>query len=229
MIIILHGENTIKSRDRLTQLVTDLKVKNQEIIRLEAKKLDLPQLEEMLLKNNLFGNQEVLIIEELHSLPKSKKKDELINKIANNNQKDIILWEKRDLTITMLKKFSQAKVEQFKLTNALFSWLDLFHHQTPIKQNLQALKKAIQNNGDYMCFIMLARQISLLIYAKDGGQVKGAPFMISKLKKQAQAFSLEKLLKLHKQLFELDQQMKSSKNFLTLEQALDVLTISLYN
>ncbi|MCC6710966.1 MAG: hypothetical protein IT416_01285 [Candidatus Pacebacteria bacterium] len=229
MIIILHGENTIKSRDRLTQLVTDLKVKNQEIIRLEAKKLDLPQLDEMLLKNNLFGNQEVLIIEELHSLPKSKKKDELINKIANNNQKDIILWEKRDLTITMLKKFSQAKMEQFKLTNALFSWLDLFHHQTPIKQNLQALKKAIQNNGDYMCFIMLARQISLLIYAKDGGQVKGAPFMISKLKKQAQAFSLEKLLQLHKQLFELDQQMKSSKNFLTLEQALDVLTISLYN
>jgi DNA polymerase III delta subunit len=229
MIIILHGENTIKSRARLTQLVNDLKVKNQEIIRLEAKKLELAQLEETLLKNSLFGNQETLIIEELHSLPKSKKKDELISLLANSTQKDIILWEKRDLTATMLKKFPQGKAEQFKLTNALFSWLDLFHHQTPIKQNLQALQKAIKNNGDYMCFIMLARQISLLIYAKDGGQIKGAPFMISKLKKQAQAFSFEKLLGLHKQLFELDQQMKSSKNLLTLEQALDVLTISLYN
>jgi len=229
MTIILHGENTIKSRDRLVELITELKAKTQNVIRLDAKKIELPQLEEILLKTDLFGNEETLVIEELHSLPKSKKKDALINLIANNREKSLILWEKRDLTATMLKKIPEAKVEQFKLTNALFSWLDLFHQQTPIKQNLIALKQAVKNNGDYMCFIMLARQISLLIAVKDGGQLKLAPFMIGKLKKQAQSFSLEQLLNLHQRLFELDQQMKASKNFLNLDQELDVLTISIYN
>lgn len=229
MTIILHGENTIKSRDRLVELIAELKTKSQDIIRLDAKKIELPQLEELLLKTNLFGNEEALVIEELHSLPKSKKKDALISLVANNQQKSLILWEKRDLTATMLKKIPEAKVEQFKLTNALFGWLDLFHQQTPIKQNLTALKQAVKNNGDYMCFIMLARQISLLIAIKDGGQLKLAPFMLSKLKKQAQSFSLEQLLNLHQRLFELDQQIKASKNFLSLEQELDVLTISIYN
>lgn len=228
MIIILHGENTIKSRDKLVELINQFKANNQSIIRLDAKKLDIPQLEENLLKNNLFGNEEIILIEELHSLPRSNKKNELINLIANST-KDILLWEKRSLTKTMLKKFPQAKVEEFKLSNSLFSWLDLFNPKTPIKKNLLALDQAINANGDYMCFVMLIRQISLLIYTKDGGQPAGAPFMISKLKKQAQGFSLNQLLKIHEKLFDLDERMKSSKNYLSLAQELDVLTTTLYS
>lgn len=228
MIIILHGENTIKSRDKLVKLINKFKTDNYSVVRLEAKKLELPELEETLLKTNLFGDQEIILIEELHSLPKSNKKNQLIELVSTTNR-TVILWEKRTLTKTMLKKFSQAETEEFKLSNSLFSWLDLFHPQTPLPKNLLALAKAIETNGDYMCLVMLIRQISLLIYIKDGGSPAGAPFMISKLKKQAQYFSLNQLLTIHEKLFKLDQKMKASQNYLTLSQELDVLTTTLYS
>lgn len=227
MTFILHGENTIKSRDQLVKLVDGFKAKNQSVIRLEAKKLDLPKLEEELVKNNLFGENEAIIIEELHSLPRSKKKNALIDLVASSDR-DIVLWEKRKLTPTMLKKFNNAKTEEFKLTNTLFSWLDIFHPKTPAQKNLGSLRKAIKGNGDYMCFVMLIRQISLLIQVKDGGTPPGAPFMISKLKKQANNFSLEELLNIHNKLFDIDTKMKSSKTFLSLDQELDILTTTLY-
>ena len=48
---------------------------------------------------------------------------------------DVILWEKRKLTAAMTKKFPQAKNIEFKLSNALFSWLDsLSGHKKSKKQ-----------------------------------------------------------------------------------------------
>jgi len=78
-----------------------------------------------------------------------------------------------------------------------------------------------------MCFVMLARQIRLLIKIKDGSIPPGPPFMIAKLKKQAQDFTLEKLLKIHDQLFMIDQAAKTSGSFFTLGQELDLLTVNL--
>lgn len=228
MITVLHGENEIKSREKLVSLLAEIQSRGEKIVRLEGKKITLAQLEEALAQTDLFGKNETLVIEELHSLPRSKKKDELIAQVVNA-PKDIILWEKRQLTPTMLKPFAGAKVEEYKLSNSLFSWLDLFHAQTPITKNLTALHTAVKSSGDHMCFLMLIRQIRLLIQVKDGGRPAGAPFMVQKLQKQAQFFTLEALLKIHTLLFELDRNMKSSQGFLSLEQELDLLVMNLYS
>ena len=228
MITILHGENKIKSRDKLVQIIASLQDKNQDFNRLDAKKITLPQLEKTLAQTSLFGTTETVLIEGIHSLPRSKKKDALIA-IIPNAQKDVVLWEKRVLTPTMLKKFPSARVELFKLTNSLFSWLYLFSPQTSVKKHLRSMDEAIQANGEHMCFVMLMRQIRLLIQVKDGGKPGGAPFMIRKLQQQAQYFSLDQLLEIHSNLFEIDQKMKSSKGFLSLKQDLDLLGVSLYS
>ena len=228
MTIILHGENTIKSREKLVQIISDFKINKKSVTRLEAKKLDLANLEEELSKSSLFGEDETIVIEELHSLPRSKKKDSLIE-LVSQSEREIVLWEKRNLTPTMLKKFPQGRVENFKISNTLFSWLDIFHPKTPAHKNLQSLEKAIKSNGDYMCFVMLIRQIGLLIYVKDGGRPAGPPFMVSKIKKQADYFSMDKLLSLHQKLFEIDKKMKSSQSFMTMKQELDILSTSLYS
>jgi DNA polymerase III delta subunit len=228
MTIILHGENTIKSREKLVQIISDLKINKKSVTRLEAKKLDLANLEEELAKSSLFGEDETIVIEEIHSLPRSKKKDSLIQ-LLSNTDRDIVLWEKRNLTPTMLKKFPQARTEIFKISNTLFSWLDIFHPKTPAQKNLESLDKAIKSNGDYMCFVMLIRQIGLLIHVKDGGRPAGPPFMVSKIKKQASYFSMEKLLDIHRDLFEIDRKMKSSQSFMSMKQELDILSANLYS
>lgn len=223
---ILHGENTVQSREKLVTLIREARAAGNDVVTLSAAKLTPAQLESALQKTSLFGTTQLVVIEELHSLPKSARKTQLIEIVSQANV-DVILWEKRELTKTMLKAFPRAKVEFFRLTNSLFAWLDSLSPAVAKSQQLQLLQKAITANGEQMCFVMLMRQVRLLIQVKDGGRPAGPPFMISKLAKQARDFTLEQLLALHKQIFHLDQAAKTSGSFFTLGQELDLLVVNL--
>ena len=237
---ILHGESIVQSRNSLVVLEATAKEASKQIQSINAKNLDLPILEQLLGSENLFAEPQLLVIEELHSLPKSKKKDALIEMLGNfanasdtssgnsgggAESTEVILWEKRELTPTMLKKFPGARADQFKLSSALFSWLDSFGGNDKNRQ-MQLLEKALVSDGDFMCFSMLARQVRLLIQAKDGNLV-GAPFMISKLKSQCRAFSVEQLLQLHSQLLKIDLGQKTSSSKFNLAQELELLVVGL--
>lgn len=225
-MIILHGENIIKSRQRLVELIEAAKKAGKDVERLGAAKLKPAELETALQKTSLFGTEQLVVIEELHSLPRSAQKNLLINIVSQANV-DVILWEKRALTPTMLKVFPNATVEQFKLSNSLFAWLDALSPKTDKKQYMRLAEAAQRANGEQMCLAMLIRQVRLLIQVKDGAVPAGPPFMISKLKKQAQDFSLDKLLDLHSQLFTIDLNSKTSNSFLTVGQELDLLGVNL--
>jgi DNA polymerase III delta subunit len=223
---ILHGENIIKSRERLVALITEAKRTGKEIERLAAKQISPAALETALQKTSLFGTEQMVIIEELHSLPRSARKNQLIEIVAKANV-NVVLWEKRDLTPTMLKKFPKAQVEHFKLTNTIFAWLDAFSPKTAKRRYFELSQKAQATDGEQTCFAMLARQVRLLIQVKDGTTPAGHPFMVSKIKKQAHDFSLEQLLGIHAQLFTIDINAKTSSSFLTVGQELDLLGANL--
>jgi len=99
---ILHGENIVKSRQKLTELISKAKNSDRQVKTLAAKKLTTPELEQSLGNQSLFGVEQTIIIEELHSLPTSKRKKELIEQISaastqpDGSSVEIILWEKRD-------------------------------------------------------------------------------------------------------------------------------------
>lgn len=227
-MIILHGENTTQSRNRLVEILQEARAQHKNITRVDAKQLELRALEVLLGSENLFGETRLLIFDELHSLPKSKRKDELITMLGAATGQDIVLWEKRQLAPTMLKKFSGARAEEFKLTNALFKWLDsLSGDRQSAPQMLKLLGQAILSDGDFMCFTMLIRQIRLLIIAKDGGKIAGAPFMIAKLKKQSSVFSIEQLLRLHHKLLEMDIAQKTSQSRLGLPRELELFIVTM--
>jgi len=235
-MLILHGENTLQSRNRLFAYISAAKENHKNVVHLDAKSLDVAKLEQALGSDSLFAEEKLLIVEELHSLPKSKKKDELISMIgaAGSGEAvaaiEIILWEKRDLTPTMLKKFPGAKSEQFKLSSSLFTWLDSLSgskNSAQIKRMLELLRKALQGDGDFMCFSLLGRQVRLLIQAKEGNMVGLPPFMIGKLKKQSESFSLEQLLAFHHKLVMIDTSFKTSQSRFSLSQELELLMVQL--
>lgn len=226
-MIIIHGDNLLQSRSKLAELITQAKLANKQIKRLEAKNLELKDLELNLNSPNLFDTTELIILEGLHSLPTSKRKKELIAYLdKQNNSENLLLYEQRLLTTTMLKKFAQAQVFSFKTSNKLFSFLDQLGSSDKAKL-INLLQEVLISDGEFMLFSMLARQIRLLIQSKTGGKIKGAPFMISKLKSQANKFSLEQLLKLHRELFELDLKQKTSKNILALGSELELLLLNM--
>ncbi len=225
MLTIFHGEQIIKSRLALVAAIAEAREQDVRIERVAAKELTEAALEQLLGNQSLYGEDRLVIIDELHSLPKSKKKDGLIALVANS-QVAVILWEKRTLTKTMLKKFPGAKENFFKASHQLFPWLDALgtKDQTSQLKTLQILK---QEEGSGFVFAMLARQIRLLIAAKDDGRVKGAPFVVSKLRQQAHWFELNQLLMAHHRLLEIDYQQKTSSRPFNLDQELDLWLLSL--
>lgn len=226
-MIILHGNHESKISDALVNLIADYKKKAHQIERLMAVKISQAELEQALQSQSLFGHEKVLIIDQLFSLPKSKKKDAYIKIIKQASQNlDIVLVEKKVLSASNLKPFPLAKVQLFKLSSSLFAWLDSFTPQkNTLAKQLTSLQKAIEQDGEMMCLLMFIRQIRLLIQAKEDFAIKGAPFMISKLKKQAQSFSLAQLLKVHQRLYLLDKAEKTSTNLMSLQENLEQLII----
>ncbi|MCA9370008.1 MAG: hypothetical protein H6774_04750 [Pseudomonadales bacterium] len=227
MLTILHGEHIGNSRTKLQELIDQARKNNTTLERLEAKQLSVAELEQALGSTSLFGGNTLCIIEGLHSLPRSKKKTQLITMIAGADV-PVVLWEKRALTNTMLKQFSTAKVEEFKLSKALFSWLDMIG-QKPLPTTLAKYHEALSQEDEYFCFVMFIRQIRLLIQAKDGAKITGPPFMVAKITKQAAHFSKKQLLEIHGALSELDLAGKTSALVLPLSSELDLLQIKLYS
>ncbi len=229
-MIVIHGENIIQSRQFLTDQITQAKANQQAVHHLMATTLQMKDVASLLGTASLFGGKRLVVVEELHSLPKSAKKEELIQLFATQDDPDteLIFWEKRKLTSTMLKKFPRASVKEFKTTNTLFSWLDSLNGQ---KRNFskqhQLLHQAIESDGEFMCFAMLARQVRLLIQVKEGSKVAGPPFVVQKLKHQAGTFTLKQLLTIHQHLHDFDLKQKTSRNALSLEQDLDLLFLTL--
>jgi len=231
-LIILHGENLIASRDKLVQLISEARKKDCSIVQLDALKLSPAILEQALESKTLFGEKKLIVVEGLHSLPPSKKKRSLIQLLATIKSEtesfSLVLWEKRTLTKTMLKQFSNAKIEEYKLSKLIWQFLDgLGKNEINLKDQLTLLHQVLAQEDTHFIFLMIIRQVRLLIKAKEGN-FSGAPFMMTKLKKQSLYFSLPQLLQLHEQLFFIDARLKESRNLLDLKSELDLWLVGLY-
>lgn len=231
MFTILHGDDSVKLQSHLRLLVTQASEKHIPITRLLAKDLSLSDLEIALGTQELFASEKLIIIEGLHSLPKSKRKEELLEKIKfqipnSNDQTHIICVENKTLTATQLKSFQTAKVMAFKLPVIVFQFIEsigIMGHMEAITRFHQVLE---HQDAEFV-FVMLIRQIRMLLAYIADGVYDGPPFGRSKIERQAKKFSLEQLLLLHKTLLDIDVRQKTSKTVLTLTQEIDLFLASL--
>lgn len=225
MITILHGEHVVASRNELTKRLGFAGANGFSVKRLDGKHLDVVTLEASLGTQDLFTPRVLVVIEDMFSLPKSKKKDELIA-LIHKATVEVLLWEKKTLTATQVKPFVGATILPFKTSLAVFAWLDMLRPDN-LSQMVRAFGKAADQDGAELCFAMLCRQIRLLLQVKDGGQPTLAPFMVGKLQKQASYFSMDQLLKMHTQLLEIDESVKTSSSLLGLREQMVQLLIDL--
>jgi DNA polymerase III delta subunit len=223
-ITILHGEHHANSRAALVELMDKERAKGSQIIRIEATaSLQPAQLESELGSQDLFAQPKLIVIEELHSLPRSKKKDTLVELLLSYPDAQIVLWESKKLTAPQAKKLVSAKQQLFTLSSSLFEWLDSLHG--PLPKKLSLLQQALQSDGAEFCFAMLSRQIRLLLITKSGEPMKEHPFVVKKLQQQARSFTQEQLLQFHEQLVLLDYRQKTGQSKLTLDQELEQLML----
>jgi len=229
MLTIIHGENLVKSREKLWQLKQLATDKGQKIETLNAKKIKPAQLEIALTGADLFGQSQLLVIETLHSLAHSKKRTAYFTQINQASEDlDIILWEKKLLSKSNLKKFPRALEFSYKMGKALWQLIDqLSPRPNSKKQQLLTLHRAIDEDSAEFSLSMITKRIRELIAIKIGADEGIHPFVKSKLRQQEKNFTLERLLTLHQELYQLDAKLKQSLNLLKLAGQLDLFLINL--
>ncbi len=215
MLILIHGDHIVKSREILQQQIESARKQGiTEIIHLDGKSCSLSELIQATESQSLFGENNRLVV--IESLWRRRSKTDLTDllsylgqQLPNNNS--IIIWEDKVLTATQLKKLSGFKPTAVTIPKSIFKLTDSITPTTSKKQLIQIFNTTLETDAPEFILIMLARQIRQLIQALDPSN-KLPPWQKQKLSKNAQTFGLKKLVRLHHQLTQLDVNNKTGQS-----------------
>lgn len=225
-MLIVHGENNLISRKRLSEKIESFK---NEILRFDGDKISLSEIKQALESHSLLSQNKLVVIENLFSRRPGKAKEEILAYLKNNVFNNLVIWERKKIDGRALISFRKEKIERYDLSTIIFKFLDSFWPGNQ-KINLSFSHQCLRSEVPEVVFFMLCRLIRQLIIAKDLGE-KGlepmAPWQKSKLIKQAKKFSLEKLMGLYRELLQIDFSIKSGRTPIPLVSQLDLLLASL--
>lgn len=225
MNIVLHGDDQTKSRDALSILRVD----RDEVIIIDGKQAVLGDIKQACESVSLFGEKRLVIIENLFSRLSKNELKEIISYLSSlETDYDIIIWEGKTLSkavITKLGKKWQAK--EFSLPKVIFTLMESIRPKNNIKM-LELLQKSrgLKVGNDFI-FLMLVRQIRMLILAKDKGLGDMPFWMAGKFEKQADYFNQSELLLMYKKLLAIDIRQKTGTGGYDLAGELDLLFATL--
>lgn len=224
MITILHGDHIVKISEEISKKIQEAKTKGVEVLRLPGKSLTIADLETALGTSALFAVQKLVVIDGLFSLPRSKKKDQLIQWIREHEKQEIelCLLEKKTLTASQQKLLPKAVSKIFKYPSVLFAWLESLGAVSS-SQSLKLFQEVIEREDVEFAFVMLVRHVRILLSFVSDNYFEGPPFLRSKVASQARHFSKERLLSLHKDLLDLDEKQKTSLLVMPLSANLDLI------
>lgn len=225
-IFIFHGEATSLSRKLYREAIDREKSLGHEIHELAGDKLSPQDLDTSLATESLFS-VESLAIEGLLSRLRSKDKDACIELLASyRGAKNIILWDKKEVTPPNLKKFTNAKISNSKAPTALFTLLESLEPGNSTRV-LTLLHEVVTGSEDIVVFTMIARQISYLIMMKSGKSPKFAPWQMGKLRAQSALWSDKALEHFLAELLKIDFAIKTGATKLSYTDHLDLLLSTL--
>ena len=222
MLYIYHGDGSGTSRKLLADAVAKDKANGHEIRSIVGDKLAPRDLESVLSTASLFS-VESIVIENLLSRLRSKDKDACVDLVSSyKGDKNIYLWDKKEVTPANLKKFAGAKISNSKAPTEMFSFLESIEPGN-IKNSLTLLHKLVLETEDIIVFTMLARQIAYLIMMKSGSSPKFAPWQVGKLRTQAALWTGTQLEIFIKELTRIDLSIKTGMSKLSYTDHLDLL------
>lgn len=227
MIRFLHGENIVKSRQALMEIINQSRENGLEVEILNGQQLTLDQLRPALSSGSLFGSGKLVVVENLFSSPSSKRKEKLIEYLKKAKlDQDLVLWEGKEIKGKLPVNFSAFP---FKLPAIIFNFLDSLKPGNQL-ESLRLLEDVKVSDEEEMIFYLLVRQIRYLVLAKDLGE-KGLNELQSwqknKFLSQAESFSLAQLISINQKLLEIDHQQKTSQSPLSFASSLDLLVASI--
>jgi hypothetical protein len=194
-IIILHGDDSAKSYERLMKFVDAAKKRNWEIVTDEFPKTP-----------SLFGTDRLIIYRDFSLLSKTDTKN------FDRFDGTLVIYHDGILPQTFLKLMpADFKMEKFELPKILFTFLESFYPGNSARC-LKLLHDLIKTQAVELIFFMLARHLKeLYLVGIDPQTSLYPPWKLAKLKSQIEKFGVEKLKKIINELSDIDIEVKTGK------------------
>ncbi len=223
-LLILHGDDQVKLYDRLEKFIQTAKKRSWEIAYLD----DVPSIKEALSASSLFGNERFFVLRDIKKLGKSeiewlkKKAPELEGNLVIYHEGYIPVGITKGIT-TDVKNGHTAVIEEFKLPKIIFSLMDMIRPGNST-QVIKTLHKIVETEPVEFVFVLIAKLMRDLYWAKtDLSSMPYPSWRSSKLKNQADKFTINNLQLIISELSEIDVRVKTSKADLL--SSLDLLII----
>jgi DNA polymerase III delta subunit len=206
-IILLHGDDTAKSYERLKKFVETAKKRSWEVSYLDESK---QSFQENLSSNSLFGAERFLILRDIRIL--GKKELDWLKKKAFDLSGNLIIFNEGVVNQTLLKSLPKdTKVEEFKLPKLIWNFLDSIRPGSGISSVVQ-FHKIIEGEAPEFVFSLIAKRFRDLYWVKtDPESLSLASWQVSKLKSQSKDFKPEELKEIIEKLAEIDINVKKGK------------------
>lgn len=229
MIIIIHGNDVIKTRDK----IQEYKKAYSEINIIEGKDLLLENLKQNLEANSLFyeDKKRLLIVENLFS--KNKTKDTILDYLINNSlSQDLLIWEEKEVKNKDFSELAKkSQVVKFNLPPIIFKFLDSLYPGN-IKEVISYLNALIKTADIEMVFFMMVKLYRMLIQAKSGTKKGSSDYdnimswQKTKYHHQANKYSFIQLIYIYRYLEKIDYDIKNGKTDIDLISQLRLLFIN---
>ena len=220
-ILVIHGDHTLKSRERFREVINNSKEKGWEIIRVSDD--EKFSISERLSGRSLFASKVLYVIDDFKKITTID-----LNWIKKNNDKlegFLVVFHTGTISKTALNKFPKGyKHEEFLLPKLIWKFFDSIYPNNA-RQSINLLREVIKKEPEEFIFHLLARHLRDLYWvAIDPKGLQYQPWRIGKLKSQASRFKAGVLEKFIASLANLDVKVKTSQENLT--QALDFVIAS---
>lgn len=235
MIIFLHGDNQVESRNRLHEFKIEAKSAEKEVLALDGNRMALDNFIQALEAQSLFSDKRLVVVENFIS---AKKNNTEAWEYLKDNEftPDILIWESKKIDgrkLSWLRKNRQNKVEEHSLPNVLFQFLDSIGFPSKEK-TLSLFEQTINKTPIELVYFMIVRQFRLLLLVKFNStdvKIKETSrlqaWQLQRISRQTALFDQERLKKCYKKLLFIDYQQKTGQSTLDLKQTLDIFLTQL--
>ena len=214
-MIIVHGDNQLASRQFFLAKKNEVKKQGQNIVDLAGDSLSLPELSSALSSTTLLGESNAVFVEGFFSRRPSNEKKAIVEYLKQNPQANIFFWESKDIS-TQLTTHNPLHIHKHDLPKHIFTFIDNW--------SLSTLRLALSTTEPEQIMAMLAKRIHDLILVKDA-RGKFPSWQVTKLKSQANKFTLLQLTTYNLQLLEIDHRQKTGQTAMDLGAALELWLI----
>jgi DNA polymerase III delta subunit len=219
-IIVLHGDDIVKSRVRLEKFIDTAKNRGWELVKIGGEKKSLA---ETLSSQSLFEKERLFIIEDISTLGKTDLT--WLAKKGKTLKANLVIYHAGVLSQTFLKALpTPDKLEEYKLPRIIFDFLNAFYPGNS-KRALKLFHEVMATEPAEFVFALLGRHLHDLYLAKISPSSLSYPaWRVGRLTSQSAKFTQESLEDVISHLARIDIEAKTGGPLLSDSLDLAIIT-----